>query len=198
MRDVAEIDDLVGIGRKERPVVVAQQHRHVAAGTVGGEQVQAPVPIDVRHRYRGREISRGEAALGLEGAAAVRLTKIDTFEGDFELLPLRAHFLFGRLPQCPSDADFHMAVTDAIPAQDPAAEWRVEAIRFRRQNPGARLDERTGSLDALLDLARRDEHEGLGDAPWPPNFPKAPGEPIRAQPSRRRAKAQDAEAPPES
>jgi len=71
----------------------------------------------------------------------VRLTKIDTFEGDFELLPLRAHFLFGRLPQCPSDADFHMAVTDAIPAQDPAAEWRVEAIRFRRQNPGARLDD---------------------------------------------------------
>ena len=39
-------------------------------------------------------------------------------------------------------------------------------------------------LDALLDLARRDEEGGLGDAPWPPHFPKAAGEPKRVQPSR--------------
>ena len=29
-----------------------------------------------------------------------------------------------------------------------------------------------GSLDALLELAARDEREGLGDAPWPPHFRK--------------------------
>jgi len=39
-------------------------------------------------------------------------------------------------------------------------------------------------LDGLLDLARRDEEGGLGDAPWPPNFAKQPGEPRRVQPSR--------------
>ena len=43
-----------------------------------------------------------------------------------------------------------------------------------------------GSLDALHELAERDEKEGLGDAPWPPHFPKADAEPPRVQPSKRR------------
>lgn len=53
-------------------------------------------------------------------------------------------------------------------------------------DPGAGIDDAPGILDSLLDLAARDEKQGLGDAPWPPHFPKAPGEPIRAMPSRRR------------
>ena len=48
------------------------------------------------------------------------------------------------------------------------------------------IDETVGRLDGLLDLSRRDEEGGLGDAPWPPNFPKQAGEPPRVQPSRRR------------
>lgn len=41
------------------------------------------------------------------------------------------------------------------------------------------------SLDAALELARRDEEEhGLGDLPYPPEYPKMPGEPKRVQPSR--------------
>ena len=40
------------------------------------------------------------------------------------------------------------------------------------------------SLQPLLDLAARDEREGLGDEAWPPNFPKAAGEPKRVAPSR--------------
>ena len=51
---------------------------------------------------------------------------------------------------------------------------------------GAGIDEAAGRLDGLLELAARDEAEGLGDAPWPPNFPKAPGEARRVNPSRRR------------
>ena len=43
------------------------------------------------------------------------------------------------------------------------------------------------SLEPLLELAARDEHDlGLGDAPYPPNYPKMPGEPPRVQPSRAR------------
>jgi len=43
------------------------------------------------------------------------------------------------------------------------------------------------SLDAALDLARQDEEEhGLGDLPYPPEYPKMPGEPKRVQPSRDR------------
>lgn len=48
------------------------------------------------------------------------------------------------------------------------------------------IDEAVGRLEGLLDLARRHEEGGLGDAPWPPHFPKQAGEPVRAQPSRRR------------
>ena len=48
------------------------------------------------------------------------------------------------------------------------------------------IDEKHHSLDSLLDLAARDEREGLGDKPWPPSFPKMAGEPKRVQPSRAR------------
>jgi bifunctional non-homologous end joining protein LigD len=42
------------------------------------------------------------------------------------------------------------------------------------------------SLDSLLELSARHEREGMGDAPWPPQYKKQPGEPARVQPSRRR------------
>ena len=48
------------------------------------------------------------------------------------------------------------------------------------------MDEAAGALDGLLDLAARDEAEGLGDAPWPPHFRKAEGEAPRVAPSRAR------------
>jgi DNA ligase D-like protein (predicted polymerase) len=53
-------------------------------------------------------------------------------------------------------------------------------------DPDAGIDDRAFSLDGLLDLAARDEAGGLGDAPWPPSFPKQKGEPKRVQPSRSR------------
>jgi bifunctional non-homologous end joining protein LigD len=51
-------------------------------------------------------------------------------------------------------------------------------------DPHASMDEHAGSLDALLELADRDEAAGLGDAPWPPHFAKADGEAPRVAPSR--------------
>jgi DNA ligase D len=42
-------------------------------------------------------------------------------------------------------------------------------------------------LETALELADRHAHEkGLGDMPYPPDHPKAPGEPTRVQPSRAR------------
>jgi bifunctional non-homologous end joining protein LigD len=59
--------------------------------------------------------------------------------------------------------------------------------RFARiGDPHAGIDEHPGSLEALLELSARDERAGLGDAPWPPQYKKQPGEPPRVQPSRRR------------
>ncbi len=51
-------------------------------------------------------------------------------------------------------------------------------------DPGAGIDEHVGSLDGLLDLAAEDAAGGLGDAPWPPHFPKGDDEPMRVNPSR--------------
>jgi hypothetical protein len=42
------------------------------------------------------------------------------------------------------------------------------------------------SLEPLMELVARDEREGLGDLPYPPDYPKMPGEPKRVQPSRAR------------
>ena len=60
--------------------------------------------------------------------------------------------------------------------------------RFARQgDPHAQMDRAVGSLEALLDLAARDETAGLGDAPWPPHFRKMEGEAPRVAPSRARS-----------
>jgi hypothetical protein len=42
------------------------------------------------------------------------------------------------------------------------------------------------SLEPLLELHERDMANGLVDAPWPPVYPKMPGEPLRVAPSRAR------------
>jgi len=60
--------------------------------------------------------------------------------------------------------------------------------RFARiGDPHADMDKQPGSLDRLLELAARDEAEGLGDAPWPPHFRKMEGEAPRISPSRAKA-----------
>ncbi|MGH3366149.1 MAG: non-homologous end-joining DNA ligase [Nocardioidaceae bacterium] len=48
----------------------------------------------------------------------------------------------------------------------------------------ATIDDTAHSLQPLLDLYARDENEGLTDMPYPPDYPKMPGEPPRVQPSR--------------
>jgi DNA ligase D len=48
----------------------------------------------------------------------------------------------------------------------------------------AAIDDVAHSLQPLLDMYERDEAEGVGDMPYPPDYPKMPGEPKRVQPSR--------------
>ncbi|HEU5142146.1 MAG TPA: ATP-dependent DNA ligase, partial [Solirubrobacterales bacterium] len=77
---------------------------------------------------------------------------------------------------------------EEVPDAEPA-DFRLDTVpeRLRREgDPAAEIDAHAGSLGSLLELARRDEEEGLGDAPWPPHFPKQKGEPKRVQPSRDR------------
>ena len=80
---------------------------------------------------------------------------------------------------------------DEVAACDPA-EFTVATVPARFAtlgDPHAEIDAHAGSLDALLEMAARDEASGIGDAPWPPHFKKMEGEPSRVQPSKARSGA---------
>jgi len=80
---------------------------------------------------------------------------------------------------------------DEVPECDPA-DFTVLTMPQRFVtigDPHAEMDSSGGSLERLLELAARDEAEGLGDAPWPPHFRKAEGESARVAPSRARSAA---------
>ena len=75
---------------------------------------------------------------------------------------------------------------DEVMTCDPA-DFTVLTVpdRFAKiGDPHAAMDQHAGVLDALLEMAARDETEGLGDAPWPPHFVKQEGESKRVAPSR--------------
>jgi DNA ligase D-like protein (predicted polymerase) len=65
----------------------------------------------------------------------------------------------------------------------------VPARYARIGDPGAGIDAAVGSLAGLLELSARQERDGQGDAPWPPHYAKAAGEPPRVMPSRAKGAA---------
>jgi hypothetical protein len=55
-------------------------------------------------------------------------------------------------------------------------------------DPHAAIDDVAHDLTPVLEWYDRDvRDEGLEDMPYPPDYPKMPGEPKRVQPSRARA-----------
>jgi DNA primase len=54
-------------------------------------------------------------------------------------------------------------------------------------DPHAAIDEVVHDITPLLEWSARDERDGQGDMPYPPEYPKMPGEPKRVQPSRARS-----------
>jgi hypothetical protein len=62
----------------------------------------------------------------------------------------------------------------------------VPALVAAHGDAHAAIDDHPGTLDALLELAARQEADGLADAPSPPHHPKAAGEGPRVAPSRKK------------
>ena len=74
---------------------------------------------------------------------------------------------------------------EELTTADPA-DFTIRTVPARFAKLGdvhATIDDHPGSLETLLDWYARDER---GDLPYPPNYPKMPGEPKRVQPSKAR------------
>ncbi|UER55746.1 ATP-dependent DNA ligase [Kineosporiaceae bacterium SCSIO 59966] len=75
-------------------------------------------------------------------------------------------------------------LTDVDPA---AMTVRTVPQRFAEVgDPWAGLDDAAGDVGTLIGWWERDLDAGLGEEPFPPDYPKMPGEPPRVQPSRAR------------
>jgi bifunctional non-homologous end joining protein LigD len=95
------------------------------------------------------------------------------------------------------DARVSAPLTWAEAAEVDPAEFTVLTMPARFAaigDPHAGMAASPGGLEALLELAARDEVEGLGEAPWPPHFAKAAGEGPRVAPSKAKG-AKAAKAP---
>jgi DNA ligase D len=82
-----------------------------------------------------------------------------------------------------------LATVDAEALTIATVPGRVEA----HGDPWTAIDEAPQSLAPLLGMSERDLASGLQDAPWPPVYPKMPGEPPRVAPSRAKKAAPDAD-----
>jgi DNA ligase D len=78
---------------------------------------------------------------------------------------------------------------DELEGADPT-RFTIQTVPDRLRSTGdpwAAFGERPGTIDVLLGWWERDLAAGLGELPFPPDFPKMPGEPPRVQPSRAKA-----------
>ena len=70
----------------------------------------------------------------------------------------------------------------------------VPGIVAAEGDPWAGIDDAVGDVTAAVALWDKDVKErGLGEMPFPPDYPKMPGEPPRVQPSKRRQDRQDSD-----
>ncbi len=95
------------------------------------------------------------------------------------------------LPHAPVSAP---VAWDELPDVDPR-DLTVRSMPARFAELGdlhAGIDEVAHDLSPLLEWYARDERDhGLGDMPYPPDYPKMPGEPKRVQPSKDRDRPRD-------
>lgn len=94
-------------------------------------------------------------------------------------------------PRQGAPVSFPVRWEDLAAVDDPMAftAHTVPGMLERDGDAWGAIDDVEHSLEPLLDLWRADLERGLGDLPYPPEYPKMPGEPKRVQPSKDTARA---------
>jgi DNA ligase D-like protein (predicted polymerase) len=197
-----DLDPVPGVGWDDvRKVAMVTREALAAVGLVGWPKTSGSRGIHINVRIEGRwsfdEVRR--AALALARDVERRAPGLATSKWWKE----ERHGVFLDYNQNAKDRTVASAYSvrptpdarvsmpldwDEVPLCEPAdfTLATVPGLYAARGDRGAGIDEAPGSLEALLELAARHQAEGLGDAPWPPHYQKAAGEPPRVQPSKRR------------
>ncbi|MFB9390673.1 non-homologous end-joining DNA ligase [Streptomyces coeruleoprunus] len=163
--------------------------------TSGGRGLHVYVPIEPRWTFTG--VRRAAIALGraLERRMPGRVTTAWWKEQRGERIffdynqtardrTIASAYSLRPRPHAPVSAPLHWDELDHVEPRD--FDLATMPVRFADHGDvHADMDDHAFGLESLLELADRDERDhGLGDLPYPPDYPKMPGEPKRVQPSR--------------
>jgi DNA ligase D-like protein (predicted polymerase) len=186
--------DAVRVGQELRALLA--EHGMVAfPKTSGGRGLHVYVPIEPRWTIF--EVRRGVIALGRELVRRIpRQVTLNWWKEERgERVFLDYNQMTGTMASAYSIRPTPEARVSAPLTWDELADAVPEDFdvttmpeRFARAgDPHAGLAGQRFSIESLLEMADRDDRDGVGgELPYPPQFPKMPGEPKRVQPSRAR------------
>ena len=184
-----EADDVIGTlahGEETEPVLAVSGDRDLM-------QIVREQPTPVRLLYIGRGLNKAEH-LGPAEVAAKYGVPLDRAGAAYaEMAMLRGDPSDG-LPGVPGVGEKTAATLvgrfgtwDELEHVDPR-EFTVLTMPERLRTVGDPWEDfgaDPGTIDELLGWWERDVNDGLGELPFPPDYPKMPGEPPRVQPSRK-------------
>lgn len=176
--------------------VLAEAGLTAFAKTSGNRGIHVFAPIDARHEFLDVRHAVIAAARELERRMPETVTTAWWKEErgtkifvDFNQANRDRTMAGAYSPRALAHASVSTPVTwDELPTVDPKA-FTILTVPSRLASvgdPWASFAAAPGSIQTLLDWWERDLASGLGELPFPPDFPKMPGEPPRVQPSKAR------------
>ena len=164
--------------------------------TSGNRGIHVFAPIDAKHEFLDVRHAVIAAARELERRMPDRVTTAwwkeergEKIFVDFNQANRDRTMAGAYSPRALGHAPVSTPVTwDELPDVDPTV-FTIRTVPGRLAemgDPWASFAAHPGSIQPLLDWWERDLSNGLGELPFPPDFPKMPGEPPRVQPSKAR------------
>jgi DNA ligase D len=164
--------------------------------TSGNRGIHVFAPIDARHEFLDVRHAVIAAARELERRMPDTVTTAwwkeergEKMFVDFNQANRDRTMAGAYSPRALAGASVSTPVTwDELPGVDPMS-FTIKTVPDRLKtvgDPWASFSAEPGSIKTLLEWWERDLSNGLGELPFPPDFPKMPGEPPRVQPSRAR------------